>query len=710
MPNRIFLFSFLFLFAIWLSGCDNEDGQAAQSSDYSYSASFSSLSEELNFTPNSTYLDGNIYVIADKTIDGAKKDGLFAIDANTNISEIEMNDNDSKYSCITTDSDGSIWLVQLDVIGDLDNEYTYESSLVKYDGESQQRYPIQLDDTADYITSLVIDQNENIIISTVDTVYVFDKNCNELFQCQTAPLTMFLSEGGTPCVIHIEDEEYKLSKIDVGNKTINQITELSNIINSVLSYDEADETLLYYDNNAVSRIDLSNNTTSTLFNWIDVDILGSSISSCIYVDDDSFLVLADEIANISKTESKPTDVTKQELVLGTYGDNEPLYSQIVSYNRSNSDIRLSVIDYSQYNTTDNDSQGYIRMEQDILAGNVLDIIDFSTISSEPYSSMGLLADLYPYLDSDSEISRDDIVDNVLELLEMDNHLYEATPGYTIMSFVGSASELGNLSGGSVADYTEALKRSNIEAFVADAESSLLLWLISNYTTNNFIDWSKLETNYESENFIQLLTFLEETMGTTGEQEAFLRHIALPDFLELQYYQQVYPDGVSFAGFPESGSSAYLNLLISLSIASDSDYKEEAWEFVRLFLIEENQINLLNSNMFFPSNSNSLKALSDYNMHQETTTDNQGNEIESSKGTTYGGDSEVTLYAANQEQIDTIYNLINSAEGIYRSNSNVTTILYEEGSKFFAGEITAVDAANLIDQRVLEYLNSINLNK
>ena len=94
-----------------------------------------------------------------------------------------------------------------------------------------------------------------------------------------------------------------------------------------------------------------------------------------------------------------------------------LINRVLSFNRSHDDVRIAFRDYSMYNTDFDQSVGLKYLLEDILNGNAPDIIPVSELPYRQLAFRGLLEDLYPFLDADSELKREDFFPNVLYALE-----------------------------------------------------------------------------------------------------------------------------------------------------------------------------------------------------------------------------------------------------------------------------------------------------
>lgn len=80
---------------------------------------------------------------------------------------------------------------------------------------------------------------------------------------------------------------------------------------------------------------------------------------------------------------------------------------ILSFNRSGGDYRIEVTDYSEFNTEEDYSAGMTKLTTEIMSGDMPDILALGQLPYRQLAAKGLLADLYPYLDGDGALSRDD---------------------------------------------------------------------------------------------------------------------------------------------------------------------------------------------------------------------------------------------------------------------------------------------------------------
>jgi len=88
-----------------------------------------------------------------------------------------------------------------------------------------------------------------------------------------------------------------------------------------------------------------------------------------------------------------------------------------------------------------------------------DILDVTGLLFSRYAAKGLFEDLYPFIDADPELQRDDLVENVIRLKETDGALYRAASYFGIGTLMGKSSVLGNSIGWTMDEFLAVVKNS-----------------------------------------------------------------------------------------------------------------------------------------------------------------------------------------------------------------------------------------------------------
>ena len=231
--------------------------------------------------------------------------------------------------------------------------------------------------------------------------------------------------------------------------------------------------------------------------YVDSDIMASNIYNIRPIDDTTFFG-----TYYDDTESKticakftkvdPSQIKDQEtLTLGCLYLDSDIRKQIIKYNKSNSGFRIKVTDYSTYNTDSDYMAGQNKMNTDIAAGNMPDIlITNSSMPTTSYISKGLFADMNTFFENDSELKREDYLDNVWNALSKDGKLYQIAPSFYVFTVFGKTSVVGSESGWTLDDLTQLMstKGEDVVAFndmTRDMLMNYSMWLCN----SQFIDWN-----------------------------------------------------------------------------------------------------------------------------------------------------------------------------------------------------------------------------
>ena len=149
--------------------------------------------------------------------------------------------------------------------------------------------------------------------------------------------------------------------------------------------------------------------------------------------------------------SNQTEVLSYEMAVLTKGADEreilsmvslsatPGLVQAVSdFNKTNDRYKVELTEYFPYaqNVTDEEwDNAIINLNTRIISGDMPDILDMSNLSVQIYQSKGLLEDLYPYMEHDPEIRKEDYFENVFEAISLDGKLPYLTDGAAISTML-----------------------------------------------------------------------------------------------------------------------------------------------------------------------------------------------------------------------------------------------------------------------------------
>lgn len=155
-----------------------------------------------------------------------------------------------------------------------------------------------------------------------------------------------------------------------------------------------------------------------LLSWTGVSIDSGQVLRAAPLEDGRLLTVTNPGSGAETIVLTPTDpASLPEVTVLTYAtlslDSETR-SKIVEFNKAHPDCRIEVRDYSEYGTGPDPSAGRTRLQTELLAGNIPDLLDNSGLPMGQYARRGYLEDLLPWLEGDPDLGREEAVRSFLE--------------------------------------------------------------------------------------------------------------------------------------------------------------------------------------------------------------------------------------------------------------------------------------------------------
>lgn len=643
---------------------------------------------------------------------------------------------DESVSMMNVDKDGNLVIVISSYTqGENPEDYTQSIILKKFDKDGKELMAKNLNevmkDTGEYglyIQYLTIDDEGNIYLSNGESkIWVLDGSGNELFTIDSDGYISALgtSKEGKVVICVYEQDKVVLREIDKKSKALGASYEnVPNPYGNISLLKGVEKGFLINSGNSLFEYDLDTQKYKEILNWIDCDIDSNYIVSVMGLEDGRILALTRDWSGentksdiIYLTKTKSSEVAQKTII--TYGGlylSSNVRSGIIKFNKTNEKYRIQPKEYM----SDDYEAGLAQLNSDIVSGNAPDIIDLSSGSVSQYIEKGILEDLYPYFDKDSELKKENYIQSVFKAYERDGKLYAALPTFSINTIIGKTSDVGSEMGWKIEDLMALVnsKPEGTEVFSYATKESILSSLCA-YGLTDYVDWSTGKCSFDSEDFIKVLEFSNrfsseseynyEEGGTSmptkiRNGQLLLMMTSIGDVASYQMYEGMFGEPITFIGYPSSsgtGSSISTNEVL-LGISSKSKNKDGAWEFVRTFLTPEYQTQ---ENMWgFPVLQIALEETFKKAMEPEYYTDETGNQVRTMKTSWGYDDFNFDVYEATQEQVDKVKNLIDNANSVYEYNDEMYKIISEEAAAFFAGQKSAQDVASVIQSRVQIYVN------
>ncbi|MDO4566774.1 MAG: extracellular solute-binding protein [Oscillospiraceae bacterium] len=378
---------------------------------------------------------------------------------------------------------------------------------------------------------------------------------------------------------------------------------------------------------------------------------------------------------------------------------------VLDFNESSDDVKIELVDYSVYNSEYGDTAGALRLATEIITGNAPDIYSLYDLPFAQYAAKGLLENLYPYIEADPELDRADFLSSIFAASEYDGKLMALVPSFTIQTMIARADMLP-ASGTWTLEDMARLMTENPDAAQFDVgfgRDDFLRYVVEHYGAS-FIDWESGTCAFDSPEFVAVLELAEnvrENIGTGYEYEAhavsagaqLFSFYTVYSFSDADHFR-TFGAEVSAPGFPSSqGGGNSVVPALSLGISSACADKNAAWSFLRGFLLESYQLDVVNG---FPISKAALEAKA----QRYRDIRPEGKEVKAD----YGSAGIFTvIYDPERDNAETL-SIIDSARSLRAPDKALEEIIMDEAAAYFAGDKSAEETAKTIQSRVSIYLS------
>ncbi|MCM1158589.1 MAG: extracellular solute-binding protein [Bacteroidales bacterium] len=575
-----------------------------------------------------------------------------------------------------------------------------------------------------YVSKLLFNDKGNIIAVMEQSIFILDENYKKVCELKSdrwiggAAIT---KDGQVICGIEGEDTA-SVQVVDIENQKWGETVKLDlryfmssdSLMNGSGAYD-----FYYKDDSGIYGYNLAEKKDVKVMDYLASNISSNNAYNIIPAGEDRFIGTeyaegAEKAQIIQYTKVDPSTIKdKKVITLGClYGVDDGIRKKAIEFNKENDEYRVEFKDYS------NEEDSQTKMNADIAAGNVPDIIMLDSLPLEQYTAKGILEDLTPYFDKDEELNTSDIRDSVLAAMQSDGKLYYIAPSFGISTLMASTEVVGTESGWTFEEMKEVLdkQKDDVRPFYSENKSEMLYSFLGTGLTD-FIDWETGECSFDSDDFKSILEICntgknEETeynedspsMPTLIQSGKVLFTDGWINLEEIQMYEAMYGGKLTFIGYPNKDKQgSYFQFSQPMGIYSKSEVKDGAWEFIRVFMTKEYQGN--NDYMYnTPVRKDCYDLMVKARMATEPYTDEFGNEV-SPVNSTYGWDDfEVKIKPSTQEEVDKYTALIDNTKKAGSYNDSLMEIVQEEAKAYFAGEKSLDETVGIIQNRIKTYVN------
>lgn len=423
------------------------------------------------------------------------------------------------------------------------------------------------------------------------------------------------------------------------------------------------------------------------------------------------LVLAVVLAGCgSQNNRKEVVGDRQVITVGAIYDDGALEGIIDEYNKKSDTYRAQLRLYEEY---ENPREQFLL---DVSRGKAPDVI---AISEETPVSMlvgkSMLMNLDLYLAEDSELKKEELLDNVLQAIQVDGELYYVCEGVHLNSLLAKTAVVGEKNGWTEAEFMDFLSDRPQTLFDVNDKSSILTNLLQ-CNNGQYVDWKKGICSFDSESFKNLIEIADtgddhmvpntESVSRLQDGSCLFYQMQNADLGDVIAMFDMFGEPVTAIGYPsEDQNGSFFTLEHAFGICAQSQNTDGAWDFVRMFLTKEYQ------EIYYASKGGSIpirkdvykRMLSDAQITEEYT-DSNGYVISPNSYQFQYGDYVRQYGAWTKGQIAVFNGLFERINKAVDNDSAIMNIIEEESNVYFEGDKSVEDTAHIIQDRVTTYLN------
>jgi len=553
----------------------------------------------------------------------------------------------------------------------------------------------------------------------VDRVYVKDQQFNTLFYDEISSvsgievLNFQIATDGSPLFIVKDQEGVYIQEIDVARgerkdairleKSGNFFeTDYASTLDNIVAINDG---LICCKNNELFEYHYDSQKVEKLLNLSSYGIYSSDILFLAKKGDAIEIISNHGGADYSEFISfKPGETEKETVTLGVTMTIQDLEKIVTDFNRHSSEYKVEIVDY--FNQTGDYDKAIEQLNLDVVTRTAPDIIAVSGIDYSMFSEKGVLADLYDFMGDDEGISKDMLVQSVIKAYEDGGHLYSIAPNFQIHSMWGYGDIIGRQSGVTFEELFQILESSgkDLNAIAGFSGDEPVLTRLCTVSMDEFIDWENGTCDFEGDYFKKVLSFAKEYTGNyTGgtyleriqSREVVMSVGIISSVVDYQIQKILYGEDVAFIGYPVAeGTGTVITFSGSdIAVNAQTDNADGAWEFVKFYLLHGY------SGQGFPIVQEQYNQMMNASMDEEFDTTEDGGIERNPKGYYIDGDEYLWVYAATQDDVETVKELVNSAENRFEPHPMIQNIINEEVEGFFTGQVDLDSTVKKIQNRV-----------
>lgn len=573
--------------------------------------------------------------------------------------------------------------------------------------------------------------NDNIGIYTVNTE---DGTRDKKIYDNGGNYTNLVMTGNRDAyVVEWQDTGMALRALDVQNGKEGGTVELGT---QMFMYDVGGaragigDKFLLSDNGGLSSWTIGDEVPELLVSFVDSDLEIEYVDNMVQTSEDEIIVFYyrepdGRVCSLLRRVD-PADVKEKEtLVLGANSIDSQLRSAVVQFNKAHDDIRISVKDYSKYITDGDWNAGYQQLNNDIIAGNAPDILLLDSGNQiRSYEAKGMLEPLDSYMENDPEISQTEFLENVMDVYRYQGKTYLLTPAFAVRTYAIKKRDADAINEWSLDTLQKMMQERNIDPvkLFGDwpmAQNDFVSYALM-FDGKNYFDWDEHRVRFDSQSFIDLLNFAKQFPGeidnhfyendTSGYYRSGEALIAQAFFGTFRDYRTLkygsFGEDITLIGFPreDGGGGSSVIAYTQLAMSAQSNNKDACWEFLRTFLLDEYQMDIVESvGYMFPISRSALDVMAEKALERDFYELEDGTKEYYDESIWINGE-EMKLEAMTREDIDQVYALFESIDSAYQYDETLMNMVQEETAPFFKGQKSAEECAKILQSKAQIYID------
>ena len=416
-----------------------------------------------------------------------------------------------------------------------------------------------------------------------------------------------------------------------------------------------------------------------LFDWSEPGIVSPGYTNLYELGDGSWLLFYRGQTSLELLEEKLLP-PKTTLTLLTDYPRAELYTIVNDFNRTSEGYRVEVQLLGEGGLTAE------LLRTQLIAGEGPDIFAFYDRSSLADLGANSFEDLLIYLDADEEYGRDTLAPELLEAMCVQGKLSWLPYSFGISTFTAPSAYLSE-PGFSFDEAKQAAAKAGLPLFPGWMTRDILWGWLSDFAVGQYMDLETGTCSFDSEDYISLLEECAAAAAEFGSDSAalynsLLQFELLQNLIRVSTISDNYGGAYAFVGVPnETTNGSMFSPDLCFAISSTSGNKDAAWQLVRSCLSDEHQQMNLTS---FPASASVLDAMIN----------------DAVKNGVHYYEYEYELDEADAAKLR---GLISETQTVQDAYPAVLNIMAEDAAQFFAGQITAEQAAVYTQNRVSTWL-------